>query len=256
MTEGTFDAKESVRRQFGAVAANYATSAVHVGGADLEAMLAAVATDGTERLLDAGTGTGHTALAFAPRVAEVVAVDLSDQMLGAGRRLAEERGIGNVRFERADVEHLPFPDGSFDLVATRYSAHHYPRPAAAVAEWARVLRPAGTLLVVDVVSPPEPAADTILNAVEVLRDRSHVRDHGVAEWRRMLEAAGFAVEELGLFPLRLQFAAWVARMRTPPAAVAQIRDLFDGAPEEVRAALHVEPDHTFTAPVVLLRGTR
>ncbi|MCB0126315.1 MAG: hypothetical protein KDE58_28855, partial [Caldilineaceae bacterium] len=65
MDAGTKDIKQSVQSQFGQVAANYATSTVHARGADLEAMLTAVPLIGNERVLDAGTGTGHTALAFA-----------------------------------------------------------------------------------------------------------------------------------------------------------------------------------------------
>lgn len=247
---------ESVRRQFGSAAADYATSAVHAGGPDLAAMLNAAEETGSERLLDVATGAGHTALAFAPLVAEVVAVDLTEAMLAAGRGLAAERGLGNVRFEPGDAERLPFDDGSFDLVTCRYAAHHFPRPAAAAAEWARVLRPGGRCLLVDVVSFVEPATDTVLNAIEVLRDPSHVRDHTVGQWRAMIEAAGLEAEALGEWPLRLEFASWVARMRTPPAAIGGIGAILDAAPSSVREALGVEADHTFTAPVALLRGRR
>lgn len=250
------DVKESVQRRFGPVAANYATSAVHVAGPDLAAMLAAVPLRGDERMLDAGTGTGHTALAFAPRVGHVTAVDLTESMLAQGRRLAAERGIGNVVFERADVERLPYPDGDFDLVTSRFSAHHVPRPAAAVAELARVLRPGGTLLLADVVSPDDPTTDTFLNAIELLRDTSHVRDHTVSQWRGMLDGAGLVVDELGVWPLRLEFASWVRRMDTPQPTVDQIRALLDRAPAEVRTALAVEEEGTFTVPVAVLRAVR
>src|SRR5438876_10029960 len=82
------DVKQSVQRQFGQVAANYATSAVHVAGPDLDAMLVAAAPRFDARLLDAGCGAGHTVLAFAPLVAEVVAVDLTEALLTQARRLA------------------------------------------------------------------------------------------------------------------------------------------------------------------------
>jgi ubiquinone/menaquinone biosynthesis C-methylase UbiE len=250
------DVQKSVQRQFGPVAAAYATSSVHTGGPDLEAMLAAVRLRGDERLLDVASGAGHTALAFAPRVGEVVAVDLTEAMLATGRRLAEEQRIGNITFVPGDAEHLPFPDAAFDLVTCRYAAHHFPKPEVAIREWVRVLRPGGSLLLVDVVAPDDPMSDTILNAAEVLRDPSHVRDHTVAQWTAMLAAAGLSVEALGEWPLRLPFASWTERMRTPAATAAEIRALFQRAPAAVREQLALEPDGTFTCPVALLRGTR
>jgi ubiquinone/menaquinone biosynthesis C-methylase UbiE len=248
--------KESVQNQFGPVAANYASSAVHAGGPDLTAMLGSVDLAGAERLLDAGCGPGHTALAFAPRVAEVVAVDLTEAMLAQGRKLARDRNLANVIFQRGDVERLPFPDASFDIVTSRYSAHHYPHPVVALREFARVLRPGGVFLLVDVMSPDEPAQDTFLNAIELLRDPSHVRDHTVPQWLAMLAGAGFAVQALGNWPLRLEFEPWVARMNTPFLAITQIRALIDGAPREVRAGLAIEQGYSFSVPTALVRGLR
>jgi ubiquinone/menaquinone biosynthesis C-methylase UbiE len=248
------DIKQSVQNQFAPVAANYATSAVHVAGPDLTAMLGAIALSGAERVLDAGCGAGHTALAFAPMVADVVAVDITEAMLAQGRKMARDRGLTNIAFKRGDVEHLPFPDASFDLVTSRYSAHHYPHPAVALREFARVLKPGGVFLLVDVVAPDAPAQDTFLNAIELLRDPSHVRDHTVEQWLRALAATGFTAEALEGWPLRLEFESWVARMNTPFLAITQIRALIDGAPREVRAALAIEDGYSFSVPTALLRG--
>jgi ubiquinone/menaquinone biosynthesis C-methylase UbiE len=250
------DVKESVRTQFGRVAANYAASAVHLDGLDLRAMREAWPLRGDELVLDAGTGAGHATLAFAPLVGRVITIDLAAPMLAQAERLAGERGVTNVEFRQGDVEHLPFEDERFDLVVSRFAAHHFPHPGRAVQELARVLKPNGAFLLVDVVSPEDPATDTFLNAIELLRDTSHVRDFSLAEWRAMFERAGLRFEELGTWPLRLEFDSWVARMETPAPAVAQIRTLLDDAPAEVRAALKVEADHTFSSPMALMRGTR
>jgi ubiquinone/menaquinone biosynthesis C-methylase UbiE len=250
------DVKNTVQRQFAPVAANYATSAVHVAGPDLTAMLDAAALRGHERVLDAGCGAGHTALAFAPHVAEVAALDLTEAMLAQGRKLAKQRDLTNITFKRGDVEKLAFDDASFDLVTSRYSAHHYPHPLAALREFARVLKPGGRLLLVDVVSPDEPAQDTFLNAIELLRDPSHVRDHTVAQWLRMLASAGFTSEALGGWPLRLEFESWVARMNTPFLAITQIRSLIEGAPREVRSSLAIGEGYSFSVPTALICGQR
>jgi hypothetical protein len=104
------------------------------------------------------------------------------------------------------------------------------------------------------VAPNDATADTFLNAVELLRDRSHVRDHSAAQWGALMRASGFVPEVVRTWPLRLQFDTWIARMHTPPAAAAQIKALFDGAPRHVRAALAVEDDYSFSVPVALIRA--
>ncbi len=247
------DVKAAVEQRFSQVAANYRTSAVHATGAEFQHMLDLAGLRGDERVLDAGCGPGHTALTFAPHVARVTAVDLADAMLDQGRALAAQRRIGNVDFQRADVEKLPFDDAAFDLVVTRYSAHHWPNLPLALRQIRRVLRQnGGCFLLADVVSFNEPVIDTHLQAVELLRDPSHVRDHTTGQWLALLAEADFAAEVSYAWDLRLDFASWVARMATPPAAVAMIRQLLADAPTEVKAALRVERDSSFTLRCALL----
>lgn len=251
------DIKGAVQNQFGAVAANYATSAVHAGGPDLAALLTALQLCGDEQVLDAGCGAGHTALAFAPLVGSVIGYDLTLAMLAQGRKLAQERGLTNVTFERGDVEQLPYPDAAFDLVVSRYSAHHWPHPATALREFARVLKPGGAFLLLDVVAPEAPASDTFLNAIELLRDPSHVRDHTPGQWLAICASASFAAEIVQTWPLRLEFESWVTRMNTPFLAISQIRVLIDGAAREVREQLAIaEGEHSFSVPTALVRARK
>ncbi|MBK8798463.1 MAG: class I SAM-dependent methyltransferase [Anaerolineales bacterium] len=246
--------KQAVTQQFSAVAEHYRTSAVHAAGEDLAHLVAAAALRGHERVLDAGSGAGHTALALAPGAAQVTAVDLSAAMLAQGQRLAQERGQDNITFEVGDVEALTFAAASFDLVASRYSAHHWPHPQQALREFRRVLRPGGRVLVSDIVSYDDFVSDTHLQAVELLRDPSHVRDHTTAQWLAMLTEAGFAAQVRYTWALRLQFDDWVTRMATPADAVALLRTLLSHAPAEVRARLRVEPDCSFTLQGALIEG--
>jgi ubiquinone/menaquinone biosynthesis C-methylase UbiE len=248
--------KRSVERQFAAVAANYASHPVMSSGPELGRMVEIGVRSGAERVLDLGCGAGHTALAFAPRVAEVVAVDLAEAMLAQGRRLARERGIGNVDFRLGDVERLAFPDSSFDVVTSRFSAHHYPAPERALAEVVRVLRPGGSFLLVDSVAPEVPVCDSYLNAIEVLRDPSHVRDHRVSEWEAMFSAAGLTPVLHQRWGLELDFDSWVERIGTPEAEIAALRRLFDRAPAEVREALRIGSPgpHDFSMPLAMLEG--
>ena len=253
--ESQNEIKQSVRRQFGASAADYAHSAVHVRGPDLDAMLAAAALRGDEDVLDIGCGAGHTALAFATRCGRVEALDLTEPMLVQARRLARERGIENVSFRLGDAEAMPYPNASFDRVTARQCTHHFPDPGRALDEIARVLRTGGVFLLVDSIAPETPILDTFLNTIERLRDPSHVRDHSISQWLSMLEARGLEAIHRETWWLLLDFEDWVQRMRTRKSAVAEIRQLFATAPDPVRAGLRIAPDGShWSIPAALIEA--
>ena len=147
--------KSLAQQQFGAAAADYATSAVHARGESLARLVELVAPEKRWRVLDVATGAGHTALALAPHVAKVTASDITEAMLAEAKKLAAARGLGNVKTVPAKAEDLPFPDMSFDLVTCRLAAHHFGDVAAFAAEAYRVLMPNGLLAVVDKISPDQ-----------------------------------------------------------------------------------------------------
>jgi SAM-dependent methyltransferase len=252
-------AADLARAQFGAVAETYVTSAYHASGPDLQALVTAARPQATDNVLDLGCGAGHTALAIAPHVAHVTAVDVTQDMLNAAARLAEQRGVTNVTFQLADATHLPFDSEQFELVTSRVAAHHFADPRTALAEVRRVLRSGGRFALVDTVSPEEPPLDTFLQCVELLRDASHVRDWRVSEWLHMLNEGGFVDAELvDRFTLQLDGDEWVKRMRTPAAKVAVIRQLLAEANAAQREAFDIRSGDSwgFTLGLALLRSTR
>jgi ubiquinone/menaquinone biosynthesis C-methylase UbiE len=99
-----------------------------------------------ERILDVATGTGVAAFIAAERVGgsgEIVATDISENMVQQTQAYARERGVGNMRFERADAEDLPFEDESFDAVMCVLGLMYPADPQRAVEEMLRVLKPRG-----------------------------------------------------------------------------------------------------------------
>ncbi|MBP1180091.1 class I SAM-dependent methyltransferase [Methylobacterium sp. PvR107] len=240
--------------QFGTQASAYVTSAVHAAGADLDRIGALIRTTPGARVLDLGCGGGHVAFAAAAAGAAVTAYDLSDAMLAAVAAEAARRGLPRIETRQGAAEILPFPEASFDAVLTRYSAHHWRDVPAALAQARRVLKPGGLLVVCDIVSPEEPLLDTHLQAVELLRDPSHVRDYRVSEWRALLEAAGFEHGSPSASRPRMEFASWIARMRTPAVNVAAIRALQASAPAEVATYFAIEADGSFLLDSVLIEA--
>lgn len=251
----TRGSSEAVRRQFGAVAEAYAVSPIHASGPDLAVLVEVAGLTGVERVLDLGCGAGHTAMALAPGAAEVVAVDVTPEMLAVAAALARERRLANVVFQRADVLELPFEDGTFDLVTSRYSAHHYVDPARALSEAARVLRPGGRVLLVDSVAPEDRALDTFCNAFELLRDASHVRDCRLSEWLRLFEAAGFDAAARFRMEIEIDAEEWVRRSQTPAHRVEALRALFREASAPARRLFQVcDEPWSFVLPSVLIEG--
>ncbi|MBB2961292.1 class I SAM-dependent methyltransferase [Methylobacterium sp. R2-1] len=239
--------------QFGSRAADYVASAVHAAGEDLAA-LARFGALPHAAVLDLGCGGGHVTYAVAPHVRSVTALDLSQAMLDAVAAEAGRRGLANVATQQASVEALPFADARFGRVLSRYSAHHWGDVPAALREAHRVLTPDGRLGLVDVVHPGPPLLDTHLQAWELLRDPSHVRDYGEGEWRRMLAEAGFVPGAVRRWRVRMDFPSWIARMGTPEASVAAIRTLQQAAPEPVRSHFALEEDGSFTLDVMMIEA--
>jgi ubiquinone/menaquinone biosynthesis C-methylase UbiE len=97
---------------------------------------------------DVGTGTGFMINGLAPLVAKVYGFDESPEMLNVARR--NLAAFNNVELKVAQGNRLPIPDGSFDAVFANMYLHHTPDPPHAVAELARVLRPGGRLILIDV----------------------------------------------------------------------------------------------------------
>ena len=241
-----------VNAQFGAQANAYLASAVHASGEDLAAIAALAAACRPAAALDLGCGAGHVSFALAAHAAQVTACDLSAEMLTVVAAAAAERGLANVATRQGVAEALPFADASFDFVASRFSAHHWRDLRAGLREAARVLRPGGIAVFADTVAPQDALLDTALQAIELLRDPSHVRDYARAEWETALAEAGLRVTRATARRLPLEFAAWVARMRTPAVQVAAIRALQAAVSEEVRRHYEIAADGSFVLDTLML----
>jgi ubiquinone/menaquinone biosynthesis C-methylase UbiE len=242
----------AVLEQYDSRAQAYLTSAVHASGEDLALMASLVGHRPDAVALDMGCGGGHVAFRLSPLVGKVVACDLSAAMLDTVATEAQQRGLRNIVTKRSAAEALPCPSGAFDVVATRYSAHHWGDFRAGLAQMKRAMKPDGLAVFMDVVSPGVPLLDTWLQGLELLRDPSHVRNASLDEWKALLSCLGFEVERVETWKLRLAFAPWIERMKTPEVHVAAIRSLQRRASVEVSDYFRIEDDGSFTVDTALI----
>lgn len=206
---------------------------LYVDERDVEAALTEiVAAAGPHDLLDIGTGTGRMLEILGPRVASALGIDQSREMLAVARVNLERTGLSNSIVRLGDMYQLPLGDASFDAVVIHQVLHYADRPAAAIAEAARVLRPDGILVVVDFAP----------HALEFLRDEhAHRRlgfaDVDVEEWCRVAGLEPGPPRRLPGDPLTV--VIWAARR--PPVAAEHIpataRPAASAAPADVEGVL-------------------
>jgi ubiquinone/menaquinone biosynthesis C-methylase UbiE len=202
----------------------YRESPTHAAGDDLDLVVAWCEPGPEVTVLDVATGGGHVARRLREAGARVVTVDTAPGM--------EPDVI-------APADHLPFADASFDAVACRIAAHHFPDVLAAVREMARVAR--HRVVICDNTFTSESAEEA-----DRLRDPSHVRNYGVAEWHSFFELAGLQVADEVVMVRDTDFEDWLARTETPESDRVRVRELLDSRIRDRRLEL----------PTVVLKGTK
>jgi ubiquinone/menaquinone biosynthesis C-methylase UbiE len=185
---------------------------LHVSDAAVEgALKRLVGKKPFQSMLDLGTGTGRLLEIFAPLYRRGVGIDLSREMLTVARANLDRAGIANAQVRQGDIYSPPVERDAYDLVTMHQVLHYLDDPQLAIREAARLLRPAGRLVIVDFAP----------HALEFLRDEhAHMRlgfsDRQIAEW---FAEAGLELEETENFEPRagasakLTIKLWLGRDR-------------------------------------------
>ena len=202
------------------------------GTADLDEAAAYFLPDaGADILFDASCGNGAVSAYFSTKVKMVIAADTSMAVLKKAQELLSERmTLNNVLFREADPEDLSFPAGAFSLLCCRRDFQRFFDLDRVLAEFYRVLRWEGKMVIIDTLPPEDPAAAEFYQELNLLRDPEYVRAFRLEEWQRALDASPFRIDEIRTFTTRISFQDWCGQALLPAAAAERIQNLFFTAP--------------------------
>ncbi|MFZ5834870.1 MAG: ArsR/SmtB family transcription factor [Pseudomonadota bacterium] len=188
--------------------------ALHISEAALEAaVMEMLGPHAVSHALDLGTGTGRMLMLLRGIAQKATGIDFNREMLAIARGNLEAANLNNFHVRQADVQNIPLPDNSADLVTVHQVLHYLDNPAAAIREAARVLTPDGRLLIVDFAP----------HAIEQLRDLHAHRRLGFSEKEvsAWCASAGLSIAQVRHLPPEssqgLTVSIWLARNSGRPA---------------------------------------
>ena len=179
---------------------------------------------GADTVLDVACGPGLLVCAFARVVRHATGIDLTPAMLERAREEQQALGRLNVSWQQGDVLQLPYPNAHFSIVSSRFAFHHLQHAEAALAEMIRVCEPGGRVVVADS-APAGPKADAF-NAMERLRDPSHVRAFTLDQLRAMFLEIGLPEPRVDVYRLDGDLDGLLQRSFPNPGDEDRIREIF------------------------------
>ena len=212
-----------------------------------------------DTVLDVACGGGNVVCAFATTVRHATGIDMTPAMLDRARTTATQKGLGNVSWDQGQATALPYPDGKFTIVVTRFSFHHFIEPLAVLKEMLRVCAPGGRVLVADMHTSAQAAKGAEFNRMELLRDPSHVRALPIEELKALFPAAGLPEARIAFYELRDELENLLGRSFPNPGDDDKIREIFRTSAHDDRLGIPIRLEGTqvhYAYPVAVLVATR
>ncbi|MGN6665168.1 MAG: class I SAM-dependent methyltransferase [Solirubrobacterales bacterium] len=227
--------EDSIRAEFTHQTESFARNRIATAAETLDVVVDLVPADREASWLELACGPAAISRALAAKVGRVQGVDLTPAMVEKAREEAVAEGIDNAEFSVGDATALAFEDASFDGAVTRFSFHHIPAPQRVLEEMGRVVRPGGRVIVSDLLTDEDAAAQAWHQQIERLRDPSHWATPTPARLRAMGAAAGLELESERTIPVELDYEDWLRRGSAGEAAGDLIDRLLEEAPAEAES---------------------
>ncbi|MBI3529494.1 MAG: methyltransferase domain-containing protein [Betaproteobacteria bacterium] len=257
MTEATH--QELIVDQFSRQAIPFSTAKTIADEKALQLLIDSVGAGPDDTVLDVACGGGNVVCAFAGIVRHATGIDMTPAMLDRARAVAREKSLSNVSWDQGQATSLPYADGAFTIVVTRFSCHHFIEPLAVLKEMIRVCAPGGRVLVADMHTSADSAKGAEFNRMELLRDPSHVRALPVAELKALFPASGLPEARITFYELRDELENLLGRSFPNRGDDDKIREIFRTSARDDRLGIPIRLEGTrvhYAYPVAVLVATR
>jgi len=224
--------RDRILDQFTRQAVPFSTAPAIRDEAALALLVEASGAGPDDTVLDVACGPGLVVRAFARVARHATGIDVTPAMLARARELAAEGGCTNVTFTEGDVTHLPWEEGTFSVVVSRFAFHHFERPAAVLAEMRRVCRPGGRVVLCDLTASDDPDKAAAFHRIEMLRDPSHVRALTLAELQALFAQEGLGTPRATFTRLGFELEGLLERSFPRPEDVETIRAAYIASVED------------------------
>ena len=225
------DAKE----QFNNQAKFYSSSKTFSAGESLDILSNLFNKKKFKSGLDIGTGAGFAAFELSKSCEKVEATDISEGMINEAKKIMKERKINNLNFNICSAEELKYSDKEFDIVTCRTAAHHFLDVEKFCSEVHRVLKDEGEFIIVDTITSDQIKLNNWHQEVELIRDKSHIKNLSLIEWKNILKISKFSFLDIIQSRVTMNLNDWMERSGTSDKDKKILKDKFQNSDEKIKS---------------------
>ena len=249
--------QETIIHQFTQQAMPFSKLYGHTNQESLDLLIEMAGVSQQDTVLDVACGSGIVACAFAMTASHVTGIDITPAMLEQAEMLAQQKNLANLLWQQGNIETLPFSDGSFSIVLSRYAFHHFLQPAVVLAEIVRVCHPGGRVLIADVALPPEKVV--AYDYIETLRDPSHTHALTLEEFPKLVADANLQNVKWAFYKVELELEQQLAASFPNPGDDEMLRQIFreDIGVDRLGVGAHLRGDEIhYAVPITVMVGKK
>ena len=242
------DAKEQFNKQ----AKFYSSSKTFSAGESLNILSNILKRKEFEYGLDVGTGAGFAAQELSKTCQKVEATDISEGMIKEAKNIMKEREISNLNFNVCYAEGLRYNDKVFDIVTCRTAAHHFLDVEKFCSEVYRVLKNDGEFIIIDTITSDQIKLNNWHQEVELIRDKSHIKNLSLIEWKNILKKFNFKFLDIIQSRVKMNLNDWMERSGTSEKDKIIIKNNFQNSEEKIKnffGIKNIKNDISFYWPV-------